>query len=285
MEPGAVLLFENLRFWPGEEAASKRFAEMLARWGDVFVDDAFSVAHRRAASTTVLPRLAPSYLGLLFERELRELDALMHRPVRPLVAIFGGAKTETKLPLLERFSHFADTLVVGGALANTILTARHVQVGSSKVDTTALAHLKSFARSKKFFLPRYAVVSRAPDGKGARIIPLEDIGAGEAIWDIGPKTSRELGIVINRAKTIVWNGPLGLIEVPSFRRGTITLARDLLNCHAKVILGGGDTVAFLEQQHILSRFKYVSTGGGAMLAYLGGEKLPGLEALQHPQKI
>ncbi len=284
VKSGSVVLFENLRFWNGEEALDPAFARSLALRGDVFLNDAFSVAHRKAASTVLLPRLLPSFLGPLFLREIKELDLLMKNPRRPLVAVFGGAKTETKLPLLKRFSRFADSLIVGGAIANTVLASRGIGVGVSRVDTTALRGLTQLRRSRNIVLPVDAVVSNSRHTSRARIVSLGDIGRGEAIWDVGPASSRMYRKLIANARTIVWNGPLGLVEEPPFRGSTRALVRSLLRSHAKVIIGGGDTVAFLESIGALKKFRHVSTGGGAMLAYLGGERLPGLEALRRANK-
>ena len=278
--PSTVVLIENLRRWKGEEALDMSFARSLADWGDVFLNDAFSVAHRRAASTVLLPRLLPAFLGPLFSHELEELDHVMRRPRRPLVAIFGGAKTETKLPLLRRFSRLADSLIVGGAIANTVLVSQGSGVGASKVDTAALRSLKSLARSRNIIVPVDAVVSNSDHTSRARIIPVWDVSRGDTIWDVGPASSRLYRALVMNARTIVWNGPLGLVEHASFQGGTRALAQSLRRSRAKVIIGGGDTVAFLESIHMLEKFKHVSTGGGAMLAYLGGEKLPGLEALR-----
>lgn len=284
VESGSVVLFENLRFWKGEETISITFAKSLSRWGDVFLNDAFSVAHRRVASTVLLPKLLPSSLGPLFLCEIKELDQLMRRPERPLVAIFGGAKTETKLPILRRFSRLADSLIVGGAIANTLLASRGVGVGASKVDTAALRGLKQLRSYRDVILPVDAVVSNVRHTSRARTVPLSGIRRGDAIWDVGPASSRVYQKLIAMARTIVWNGPLGLVEKSTFQESTRTLVRSLLRSRAKIIVGGGDTIAFLESIGMLNKFKHVSTGGGAMLAYLGGEKLPGLEALKQAHK-
>ncbi|MBI4132019.1 MAG: phosphoglycerate kinase [Candidatus Sungbacteria bacterium] len=271
-----VILLENLRFWRGEEAGEKHFAETLAFWGDAYVNDAFGVSHRSGASITILPKLVPAYLGVRFEEELSLLDRLLRRPRRPLIAIFGGAKIETKLPILQRFSRIADQVLVGGGLANTILRARGFSVGSSLAgkDGSGMARL---ARSPNVILPQDAIVSsRGRD----RILPLSQIGPHDRILDIGPASRRTFGRIINAGRTVIWNGPLGLVEERRYAAGTLAIAKVLMRHKGFVLVGGGDTVAFLDRVGLAKRFKHVSTGGGAMMAYLAGEKLPGLEALR-----
>lgn len=291
-----LILFENLRFWPGEEGESRAFAQVLARWGDCFVNDAFAVAHRRGASITVLPRLLPSYLGPLFEKEFKMLDMVVKNPKRPLIAVFGGAKIDTKLALLRRFVRLADKVLVAGALANALLRARGFSVGRSAIDGRFPATmLRRIAASKKIILPVDALAARslragrkvgmAPpvrfSGLGRGITrPIGAIKRNEIIGDIGPETVILFRNVLCRARTAVWNGPLGIAEVGAFSSGTRSLARALARSRARVIVGGGDTAAFLARERMIKKFRRVSTGGGAMLAYLSGEKLPAIEALR-----
>lgn len=241
-----LALVENLRFWAGEEAERPNFARSLARWGEAFVNDAFGVAHRRSASLTLLPRLLPFYLGLLFERELDVLDRVRRKPARPYVVILGGAKLETKLRLLERSLRVADHVLVGGAIAAELLSG-HARL----------------VRSRKLVLP--------VDGP---------VRSGR-LADIGPKSVRRFAGIIRSARTVVWNGPLGIAEEARYAKGTGAISRALARSRGSVIVGGGDTVAFLERAGLTAgAFDHVSTGGGAMIAYLAGEKLPGLEAMK-----
>ena len=272
--PG-VSLIENLRFWRGEEAASPRFGRLLARWGDVFVNDAFGVSHRRGASITILPRLLPSYLGIAFEAELRMLARVAKNAKHPLLAIVGGAKIGTKLALLKRLDRIADGIIVGGGVANTLLRAKGIAVGRS-LSTPASASIRKLARSRKIFLPVDAVVK----GRGVRAIPIHKVGAHERVLDIGSKTRALIRRSIHSSRTIIWNGPLGLAEDTRFASGTLAVARMLARSRGFVLVGGGDTIAFLDRVGLRKRFRHISTGGGAMLSYLAGEKLPGLEALQ-----
>lgn len=244
-----MFLVENLRFWRGEERGDPAFVRLLARLGEVFVNDAFGVAHRRAASTEGLPRLLPSYLGLLFERELRVLDRVRRKPVRPYVVIIGGTKLETKLRLLERSLRVADRVLVGGVIAAELL-AGHARL----------------VQNRKLLL--------ATDG------PMR----GRRLADIGPESIRRFVAAIRSSRTVVWNGPLGIAETARYAKGTAAISRALARSRASVIVGGGDTVAFLERAGLTGAFDHVSTGGGAMIAYLAGEKLPALEALKQSRR-
>lgn len=270
-----VLLMENLRFWPGEEASSPRFAKILCRWGNVFVNDAFGVAHREGASITLLPRLLPSYLGITFAAELELLARARKGAKHPFLAIVGGAKIETKLGLLARFNRIADRIAVGGGVANALLRAKGIAVGRS-LSAPATASTRKLARSRKLLLPVDAVVK----DRGVRIVPIGMVGAGERILDIGPKTVALIRRSLRSSRTIVWNGPLGLAEEQEFARGTLSVARMLDRHRGFVLIGGGDTISFLDRVGLRKHFRYISTGGGAMLAYLAGEKLPGLEVLR-----
>lgn len=277
---GKIFMLENLRLWPGEEKGDLKFAKAIARLGDVFVNDAFGVAHRPSASNVLLPRLLPSYLGLLFEKELAELGRVISRPRRPLVAAFGGAKIETKLKLLKRFSRFADKLCVGGMVANALLAARGVNVGRSFIGSGLTRGVNKIAYAKNIILPVDAVVASSKSATGVKICELDAIGNKNMILDIGPKTSASFIKAVARAGTIVWNGPFGFAETRPFDRGTLAFAKALVKKQSSAVIGGGDTVAFLDKAHLLNKFRHISTGGGAMLAYLAGEKLPALEALR-----
>lgn len=274
-----LFLVENLTRWRGERSQDVNFAKRFSRLGDVFVNDSFGEAHRRRALITVIPRFLPSFLGPRFERELAELDRLLRHPAQPLIGIFGGAKIKTKLAILRRFRQIADQILVGGAVANTLLAARGVDVGRSRVERISPT-LRRLARSPKLLLPIDAVVLRERPRRRVRITPITAIERDEVIYDVGPKTRRLFVRVAAGAGTVVWNGPMGLQERPQYSRGTRALAQALARRGRRVIVGGGDTVAFLARVKLLKKFKHVSTGGGAMLAYLAGEKLPALEALR-----
>ncbi|RJQ37348.1 phosphoglycerate kinase [Candidatus Parcubacteria bacterium] len=275
-----VMLAENLRRWRGEEAAGRAFARMLARLGDAFVNDAFAVAHRHAASTAILPKLLPSYIGPLFAEEIAELDRILQRPKRPLVAVFGGAKLETKLKLLQRFDALADRVLVGGSIANALLIARGTAIADPRARKEVTAAVRALARSRRIVLPIDAAVATAPTDRRIAVRSIADIRRGEGMYDIGPETVRLFAKEIGGAKTIIWNGPLGMTEIAAFRAGTLAVAKAIARSRGRSTVGGGDTIAWLEAEGLAKKFNYVSTGGGAMLAYLAGEKLPALEALK-----
>ena len=278
--PGTVFLAENVRFWPGEQANSVPFARALARLGDVFVNEAFGECHRPYASIIGIPRFLLSYAGPLLRAEMRMLDRFRFRPRRPFLGVLGGAKVSTKLPLLRRFLRRADGVLVGGAMANVLLRARGISVGRSRVDG-GFPGLGALARSPRLLLPldaRVIKVGKRPHGR--RTVLITGVASDEAIADIGPLTGRIFRDAIARARTVIWNGPLGRVEERPYAAGTRSLARSLLRPGLAVLIGGGDTVASLNRMRLLSRFKHISTGGGALLAYLAGEKLPGLEALK-----
>lgn len=268
-----LVLLENLRRWPGEVRGDRAFAARLAALGDVFVNDAFAVAHRRSASLTVLPRLLPSFLGPRFARELKALSAVLARPRRPLVALFGGVKVETKAALLRRFLHHADRILLGSALAGSIFG-----VGRRPAGLLLPRGLRQeLLRSERLVRPLDLAVAV---GGRRRVRAIRDVASGEAVYDIGPRTVRRYRSILRDARTIFWNGPVGLVERKPYARGTQRLAAALARSRATTIAGGGDTVAYLERRNLTQRFTYLSTGGGAMLAFLAGEKLPALEALQ-----
>jgi len=275
-----VLLLENLRFWSGEEANNRAFARDLSRLGDVFVNEAFANAHRPHASVVALPRLLPSFAGLHFAKEVVTLSRLFENPARPFVAVLGGAKLETKIPLIRRFLRYADRVLIGGALANTLIAGRGISVGKSLVDTSQAG---IFVRGlTKLFLPSDVIVSPAlREGLSGSVRSIHEISVGEYVADIGPETQRHFAALLKGAKTVVWNGPLGYAEASAFAVGTKFIARAITRSRAFTVVGGGDTVAALAKYKLLRGFSYVSTAGGAMLAFLAGERLPGVEALQN----
>ncbi len=255
-----ILLLENIRFWPGEEKNDAAFARRIASWGSIYVNEAFAASHRAHASVSALTKLLPSYAGLNIWREISFLTGVFERSRRPLTAVIGGAKTETKLPVLERFLRFGATVLVAGAPANTFFLAEGRKIGKSLADKELAPNLRRFLRHPRIVLPVDLLRSR------------------NAIVDVGPRTVRLFFEKAQNAKKIIWNGPLG--HTPAFSRGTVEFAKKLKRVRGLKIVGGGDTVTILKKHHLLNVFDHVSTGGGAMLEFLAGKKLPGIEALK-----
>lgn len=289
LRPGQVALLENLRFHKEEEANSQDFARALADLGDVYVDDAFSAAHRAHASIDALARLLPNAAGKLMQAELMALTAALEPPRRPVVALIGGAKVSTKIDLLSFLIGKVDILVVGGAMANTFLFAEGRQIGRSlcerdRADSArkilALAH----RRNCRVVLPEDAVVAATLEsGVAAQTVAIEAVPDDMMILDIGPATVTRISAVLEEANTVVWNGPLGAFETPPFNRGTLDVAKKIaeLTRAGKLlsVAGGGDTVAALDAAGAADQLSYVSTGGGAFLEWLEGRELPGVAAL------
>jgi phosphoglycerate kinase len=289
-KPGDVILFENTRFHPGEESNDEAFARELAKLGDVYVNDAFSASHRAHASTEGVAHWLPAVAGRALELELDAISTVLTHPRRPLAAVVGGAKVSTKLDLLGNLLELADTLIIGGAMANTFLAAKDQPVGRSLLepdllDTARDIMRRAAERGKKIVLPVDAVV--APElkpGLPSRVISLAEVGAQDMILDVGPETVEGIKREFDRALTLVWNGPLGAFEVPPFDQGTkaaalhagaLTRAGSLVS-----IAGGGDTVAALNAAGVAHAFTFVSTAGGAFLEWLEGKPLPGIKILE-----
>ena len=289
LEPGQVALLENLRFHQGEEANSLDFARALAELGDIYVDDAFSAAHRAHASIDALARLLPAAAGKLMEAELRALAAALEAPKQPVLALVGGAKVSTKLDLLRFLIGKVDLLAIGGAMANTLLMAEGKEVGRSlcERDMAAMAReILALARERncRVVLPEDAVVaSKLAPGTKTRDVAIGAVPRDEMMLDIGPKTIARIGSVLEDARTLVWNGPLGAFETPPFDRGTIVVAKKVAELtragRLLSVAGGGDTVAALAAAGVSDELSYVSTAGGAFLEWLEGRELPGVAAL------
>ena len=290
MQNGDILCLENTRFHKEEEKNDAGFVEKLARLGDVYVNDAFSAAHRAHASTEGIARKLPAYAGRAMQAELEALGKALEAPKRPVIAIVGGAKVSTKLELLENLIAKVDALVIGGAMANTFLFAQGIKVGKSlaekdMADTARRILAKAEDASCAIILPVDAIVAfhfqaNAPaQGYGLDAIPGDGM-----ILDVGPQSTERIKGALDDAATLVWNGPLGAFEMTPFDQGTVTIARyaaDRTKSHGLVsVAGGGDTVAALNAAHVAERFTYVSTAGGAFLEWLEGRKLPGVEALR-----
>ena len=289
LKPGDVLLLENLRFHAEEEKNDPGFAKALASLGDLYVNDAFSTAHRAHASTEAIARLLPSAAGRLMEAELDHLERALGNPERPLAAIVGGAKVSTKLELLGNLIAKVDLLVIGGGMANTFLHAQGIGIGKSLAErdmaATATAILdKARARKAEIALPLDAVV--APElkaGVPAKTVAIGAVPADQMILDVGPATVADLKRRLAGCRTLVWNGPVGAFETAPFEAGTVALANyaaDLTQAGKLLsVAGGGDTVAALAQAGVSEKFSYVSTAGGAFLEWLEGKTLPGVAAL------
>lgn len=275
MQNGDVVLLENLRHNTGEEANEPEFARYLASFGDLYVNDAFSVSHRAHASIVGIPAHLPSYAGLLLSEEVERL-AVAFSPERPFLFILGGAKISTKMPLLKKFLETADHVFVGGTIANNFLKAAGHEIGRSVYDETELGGLTEVLANQRLIVPSDVVVNTEA---GSRVRKVDDVGAEDMIVDVGPETIHRLERIVGTSALIVWNGPLGYYEA-GFTEGTRELLSLIANAHARSIIGGGDTVALLDEMGSLDRFSFVSTGGGAMLDFLLNETLPGIDALK-----
>jgi phosphoglycerate kinase len=282
---GGVLLLENLRFHPGEEANDPAFARALARLGDVYVDDAFAAAHRAHASTEGITRhLRPAVAGLLMKQELAALARIFDAPARPLVAILGGAKVSDKLALIESLLGKVDRLLIGGGMAFTFLRAQGHEVGRSLLEANLVdsaRHLIDAARARgvDLRLPVDTVVAASPDAPASGVVESGAIPPDLMGLDIGPATVQRFAEALRGSRTIVWNGPMGVFERAPFAAGTLGLARAVAEAPALSVIGGGDTVAAVQAAGVADRIGYLSTGGGAFLEYLEGRTLPGVAAL------
>lgn len=286
---GGVALLENLRFHPGEEANDPQFAEALARLGDVYVNDAFSVSHRAHASIEALAHLMPAAAGCLMQAELEALDRVLTRPARPLAAIIGGAKVSTKLDLLNNLVGRINVLVLGGAMANTFLSARGFEVGSSLFESDMADGARRVMQEAdgagcQVVLPHDVVVSpRLEKHAPGTVVSVSEVPSDQMILDIGPDSTKRLVGQLAGLRTLVWNGPLGAFEVPPFDAATVAVAKAVAALTRGgglvSVAGGGETAAALAAAHAVEDFSYVSTAGGAFLEWLEGKKLPGVEAL------
>lgn len=285
LQAGDVVLLENLRFHPEEEANEEGFAQELSRLGEIFVQDGFAVVHRAHASTQGVAKLLPSVAGLLVEKEVKTITAAIKNPKRPLVAIIGGAKVSDKIEVVEKFIETVDQLIIGGAMANTFLGSQGFKMGRSLHEQdqfpTAERLLKlAGERGLEVFLPKDVVVAReiAADA-AAHDANLEDVSADDYILDLGPKSVLSLAPALAAACTVIWNGPLGYTEYPQFRNSSQKVAEMIIDSSAHSIIGGGDTAAFIDEAGLHNKFSWVSTGGGASLELISGKELPGLAVL------
>jgi phosphoglycerate kinase len=283
LREGDVLLLENVRFHPGDESDDPDFAAQLAALGDLYVNDAFAASHRAHASVVGVAERLPAYAGELMLAELEALHRALDEPRRPLVAIVGGAKVSTKAGVLRYLLSKVDLLIVGGAMANTFFKAEGKEVGASFVEDEALEAAREVAAAggERLVLPVDAVCARKMEaGQETREFPVDGVEPGWMILDVGPRSRQLFAEKVCGAGTVVWNGPVGVFEIPEFSEGTRSLGEAVASSGAYSLLGGGDTAAAVEQLGLEDRFSHVSTGGGATLEYLEGKELPGVAVLE-----
>ncbi len=284
MHPGEVILLENTRFHPEEKKNDPQFAAQLAKLGEAYVNDAFGSAHRAHASTVgVTDSLRPAVAGFLLGKELDFLGAALANPTPPFLAILGGAKVSDKIGVIENLLPKVDALLIGGGMANTFFAAQGLPTGNSLVEADAIDTAKALLEkaSDKLFLPVDAVIADKFDANAeARVVPVDDVPDGWMILDIGPATIAHYSNRLAAAKTVVWNGPMGVFEFPRFAEGTFAIARALADLKdAITIIGGGDSAAAVQQSGLAEKISHISTGGGASLEFLEGKTLPGVAAL------
>ena len=286
MKTGDVLILENLRFHAGEEAGDVSFAQALARLGDIFVNDAFGAAHRAHASVSVITEYLPAVAGFLMEKEVANLGKILENPARPFAALLGGAKISDKVSMLENIMGRVDYIMVGGGMAATFLKTRSCEIGKSLLEAdmleTASRLMEMVQREKvKLMLPVDVVVADEIS-REARVdsVPVEKIPKDKRIVDMGPQTISNFSRELKKCRTIFWNGPVGIFEIPRFAGGTQELARLLAGLDAMTVIGGGSTAEAVICMGLAEKMTFVSTGGGASLEFLSGEKLPGVEALR-----
>jgi phosphoglycerate kinase len=288
LKPGECILLENLRFHAEEEKNDPEFAKALASYADVYVNDAFGTAHRAHASTEGIARLLPAYAGLLMEKEIEFLGKLMENPERPFAAIIGGAKVSGKIKVLRNLVDKVDVLVIGGGMANTFLLAQGKQVGKSLVEPDRVEDARAImesaaAHGTKIVLPSDVVVAKeVTRGSEYKTVPADKVPASWNIVDVGKNSLDAMRKALEPVKTVFWNGPLGVFEIPTFSVGTKEIARFLAGraqAGATVVVGGGDSVAAVEQQGLAGKMTHISTGGGASLEFMEGKELPGVAAL------
>lgn len=287
IKPGQVVLGENVRCLVGEKENDAALSEKMAKLCDVYIHDAFATAHRKEASTYGVAKYAKVVCaGLLLDRELTALGKIMQKPVRPLLAIIGGAKVSTKLKLLESIAKVVDELIVGGGIANTFIAAAGYSVGKSLYEPSLVKDARALVAMAETLgvsipLPTDVVVAKEfSETAKATVKRLGEVAEDDMILDIGPETAKQFADKISKARTIVWNGPVGAFEMDPFSKGTEVVSKAVANSQAFSVAGGGDTIAAVEKMGVEDDISYISTGGGAFLEYLEGDKLPAVEALE-----
>lgn len=291
MKDGDVLLLENLRFHPEEEKNDEGFAKKLSELADFFVNDAFGAAHRAHASTAGITKFLPSAAGFLMKKEIEYLKGVVDNPIRPFVAILGGAKVSGKIGVLEHLETKVDKVIVGGGMAFTFIKAAGYEVGDSLVepemlDTAQRIRKKLKEAGIKFYLPVDCVIAQTLEpGAETKIVPIIEIPRGWKALDIGPATVKLFSEALENAKTILWNGPMGVFEVDAFSRGTYAIAHAVADAYALTIVGGGDTDLAVHRAGVTNALSFISTGGGASLELLEGKELPGIAALSEKKIV
>jgi len=283
LKPGDVLVLENTRFHPEEEKNDPGMAKQLAALADVFVNDAFGTAHRAHASTEGVAKFLPGVAGFLMEKEIQYLGQAIDNPKRPFVAILGGAKVSDKIGVIKNLLQKADTVLIGGGMANTFFKAQGIGMGDSLVEGDALDTAKELLKlgGSKLRLPVDMVIAdKFEDSAQKKTMPVGEVPAGWRVLDIGPETVKAFAKIIGDAGTVVWNGPMGVFEFPNFAAGTFEIAKAIAASKAISVIGGGDSVAAVAQAGVSDKITHISTGGGASLEMLEGLALPGLVALQ-----
>lgn len=276
-----ILLLENLRFHKEEEENNSDFAKKLAELGEIYINDAFGVSHRAHASVEAITKILPSAAGLLLEKEIENLARARNNPEHPFLVIIGGAKISTKIKLIRSFLNKAEDIILGGALANTVLWAKGIAIGSSFIEEKMKPEVENLEiTNTKIHLPVDALVSENKEGSQSHLGPIGKTGEKELILDIGPDSEKLFSGVISNAKTIIWNGAMGYFENEAFAHGTIAIAKAIAGSSAYSIVGGGETIELLEKEGIIDSFSFASTGGGAMMEFLAGDELPGIAALK-----
>lgn len=286
MRGGDVLVLENLRFDPGEEANDPKFAKAMASLADVYLNDAFGAAHRNHASVVGIPKHIPGGAGFLLKKEIEYLQGAVSDPVRPFVALLGGAKVSGKIGVLENLSDKVDKVIVGGGMAFTFIKAMGYDVGDSLVESDMLGLAERIMEKLKkndvkFYLPVDCVVAQSVEpGAETKLVTTQEIPKGWKALDIGPASCKLFAEAIQNAKTVIWNGPMGVFEIDAFSRGTFAIARAVADAYALTIVGGGDTDLAVHRAGVSDSISFISTGGGASLQLLEGRELPGIAALK-----
>jgi phosphoglycerate kinase len=282
LKPGEVLVLENTRFHPEEEANDQNMARAMASLADLYVNDAFGTAHRAHASTEGVARYLPAVAGFLLEKEIKYLGQTLEAPRRPFVAILGGAKISDKIGVIKNLLGKADQVLIGGGMANTFLKAQGLDLADSLVDADSLtlaAELLAAGKGKLFLPVDVVIADKFEDGAARKTIPAGNVPAGWRVLDIGPETVQAFGKIIAAAGTVVWNGPMGVFEFPNFAKGTYEVAKQVAASSAISVIGGGDSVAAIQESGLADKITHISTGGGASLEMLEGLTLPGVAAL------
>jgi phosphoglycerate kinase len=285
LKEGDILVLENLRFHPEEEANDNDFAQKLAGLADIYVNDAFGTAHRAHASTASVAKYLPAVAGFLMAKELEVMGKLLHNPERPSACIIGGAKVSDKIELVQNMLRRVDMLLVGGGMAATFMKTQGYEVGHSLIENDKLGLAKKLLQEAKewgvpFLLPIDAVVAEEiKAGASTRVVPITDIPSGSHIVDIGPQSIELFYSELRKCRTIMWNGPMGIYEIPQFAQGTRSIASFLSNLNATTIIGGGSSAEIVQEMGLTDKMTHVSTGGGASLRFLEGVTLPGVEVL------